>query len=123
VCRRRVGGGEIFRACGPREIVALPITAAEAVEVLQLRGSFYPFGYDIQTERSSQADQEPDDLVGLFMLAYPSHERSVDLERVNRELLKIAERAIPSAEVVEADTHSDAPEALSGPIEPVRDRR
>ena len=43
------------------------------------------------------------------------HERAVDLQRVHRELLQVAQRTIAGAEVVEADPHADGAQLGSTP--------
>ena len=89
-----------------REEEALGVRAPEALQLARLHVALDSFGDHAGVERSGQRQDALDDgrTVGEQQAL---HERAVDLERVDRKLVQVAQRRIAGPEVVEIDFHAE----------------
>ena len=96
-------------ACGrqrTREQVALRVRAAEPLELARLHFALDPFGDHAGVERPGQREDALDD-GRTSGQQQAGDERSVDLERVHRQLVQVAQRRIAGPEVVEIDLDAE----------------
>ncbi len=118
---RPLGARRAQQVLGPsrrREEEPLGHVAAELARAVALQLGLDAFRDDLHPERMGHLrGGEHDGVVGVAR-AESRHERLIDLELIERELLQVAERRVPRAEVV--DGESD-PEILQPPQR--RDRR
>src|SRR3954453_1794347 len=87
--------------------VALRLGTPEITEDLQLMHALHALGDHVETERTSHrhdgAYQRP--IVGV--VGHAVHERPVDLDPLQRELLQQRQRGVTGSEVVERDPHAE----------------
>ena len=94
-----------------REEEPLGIPTSEALELARLGFAFHAFGHDAGVQGAGQRHDALDDgrAVGEQERA---HERTVDLERVDRKSVQVAQRRVPRAEVIEVDLHAELAQAV-----------
>src|SRR5688572_12166441 len=89
-----------------REEVALQAGAAELGEQAPLLLGLHPLGHHVEAElRPDRHHHAHQVLVGA--LVHAAHERLVDLDRVQRQVLQQREGGVAGAEVVERDAHTE----------------
>src|SRR5215208_4020329 len=103
------GGG-----LGVGEQVALGVVAAELVELGQLAGGLDALGDDGQAEGVAEADDGGDHGVVGWVEVEAGHERAVDLERRQRQVLEGGQGRVAGAEVVDRDVDAEGGQALEG---------
>ena len=81
-----------FRAERPRERKALAEVASQVLELEQLAPRLHAFGDHIQPQAFTERNNRSHDLRVLSGMPDAGDERAVDLQRVKRELMEIAER-------------------------------
>ncbi|QWG14807.1 BamA/TamA family outer membrane protein [Bradyrhizobium sediminis] len=91
----------------PTEEIALPLFASHAGEQIGDGAVFDAFCDHRQAQLLAQADSRADNRRIVGISKQLEHERTVDLEPVEREFLQIAQAGIAGAEVVEHDTHAE----------------
>src|SRR5579864_8378415 len=90
----------------PREEIALPGIAVLALELGQLRALLDALGERLQVERLAEAHEDVDEGRRLLRRRHGADEAAVDLDRVDRELAQVGERAVTGAEVVDREAHA-----------------
>ena len=89
----------------------LDVADTEARERGELLRGLDAFGDDVELERPSHARDRLDEHAGAAVVgAQRLDEAAVDLQRVEREVLEVAERRVAGAEVVDRDVHADRAE-------------
>ncbi len=88
------------------EIIALHDGAAERFEMVELGLSFDPFGDGGHSQRCSQADYRCRYGGVDRVRVQPLDEAAVDLDDVDREVLKVAQRGVPGPEVIYSQPHA-----------------
>ena len=99
--------GEVGGRNRPAEVVALNFVAAFRLEEGKLLGRLDPLGARPHAERASEADHRAHDGVGLAPGLESADEGAVDLDRVERELLQVAETRVARAEIIHGDAHAE----------------
>src|SRR5439155_20440219 len=84
----------------------LGVRAPEALQLARLVVALDTFGDYAGIECSRQSQDALDD-GGTVGKHQALHERPIDLERVDRKLVQVAQRRIPGPEVVEIDFHAE----------------
>ncbi len=69
-------------------------------------------GDDLEAKRMSEADDGADDVALGAVLGHAGHERTIELDRIERKRLQVIERRVASTEVVEQDAHAEILELL-----------
>ncbi len=95
------------------KIISLAKLAAEFPKLGELAGRLHAFGDHVETEALGEGDDRPHDLRVLAAGADPGDEGAVDLERVEGELMEVAERRVALAEIVEGELDARATSAGS----------
>src|SRR5216684_1308861 len=95
---------------GPAEVVPLRVRAVQLLQNRELLGRLHPLGDDFEVEALRQGEDGVHDLRPLLRLADALDEAAVDLERVDGELVQVAERRVAGAEVVEIEAHAHRPQ-------------
>src|SRR5215467_5140894 len=90
----------------PREEEALALVAAQVLQLETLLVGLDAFRRHVHVEALGHGDHRAHDGAVAALVAEPLHEGAVDLERVHREALEIAERRVPGAEVVDGEPHA-----------------
>src|SRR3954452_22589369 len=101
-----LGGGRV-----PDE-VPLRVVAAEAREAVERGARLDALGSDTQAERARQLDGGAHDRVVGGVAVHHRDERAVDLDLVDWQALKLRERGVAGAEVVDRPAHADAREPV-----------
>src|SRR5215472_10050568 len=89
----------------PREEEALALVAAQVLQLETLLVGLDAFRGHVHVEALGHGDHRAHDGAVAALVAEPLHEGAVDLERVYREALEIAERRVAGAEVVDGEPH------------------
>src|SRR5664279_5216984 len=100
---------------GAGEEVALAAVARLAPDVVELAGVLDAFGERLDAESLAELDEGVDDGAGLGVSGDVTHERPVDLQRIDGELAQVAEAGIARAEVVDRDAHAQCLEGVQMP--------
>ena len=100
---------------GLANTIALPILAAERAKDRQVFGRFHPFGDHLPPQLMRQDDDGLHDGERIIIGPQPPHERLIDLEERNRQLLQIAQGRIARAEIVQTRLNPLRFELLAGP--------
>src|SRR5712692_9610713 len=87
---------------GSREQISLTELAMQRLEQRALLGGLDPFGDDVDRQAVAEGQDRADDL-DVLRLARGAHERRVDLQRVDRKAMQVAERRVAGPEIVERD--------------------
>ena len=94
------------RGHGSGEEIALPEVAAGGAQPVGLRAGLDTLGDDADPQAVGERDDGIDDrAVRHFVEA--EHERAVDLEHVERQVLEVGERRVARPEVVEDEPHTE----------------
>src|SRR5262245_12834100 len=93
------------------ENIALRVFAAELIELDRVGIGLRALRYDLHAEVVRHRDDRAQDHRPLA-LAGGTHERLVDLDSVEREALKIRERRMAGAEIVERKTSAELADAM-----------
>ena len=105
-------GAQVLDRLRRGEEVSLRFVAPERNELGELALGLDPFGHDLQVERVREPDHGGHDRGVARVGAEPAHERAIDLDRIHREALQVAERRVAGAEVVDRRTARRGP----GPV-------
>lgn len=97
IAKQALGGVGID---GRSEEVALGKIAAEAAEVIELRGFFDPLGDDLAVQFASESENEVDDVLAGAIGLHVGHERAVNLNDIGRETAQGDEGNAAGAEVI-----------------------
>ena len=98
----------------PREQEALTRVAVGALQVLELGQVLDALAEGLEVERLAQVDEGLDERGRLLGGGDALDEGAVDLERVDRELTQVGERAVAGAEVVDGDPDAERLESRAG---------
>src|ERR1041384_2577282 len=90
---------------GAREEETLTILAAQHLQLLVLLFGFDTFGNDFHPEVASEGGDSTNDRV-VVVSRQARHERTIDLEVIERETMQVAERRIAGSKVVDAQLHA-----------------
>src|SRR5438105_15801035 len=93
-----------------REEEPLNETAPEPVQGGRLGGRLDALGDHLDAEISSEQQDGLDDPPVLLVRAHRPDEARIDLEKVDREPVQIAERAVSGPEVVDAQLQPELPQ-------------
>ena len=91
----------------PRQQIALAVVAAEILQQRKLGLGFDAFGDHFLFEALGERDDRLQDLGIFAAFADAVNERAVDLERVERQAVQIAERRIARAKIVDAELDAE----------------
>src|SRR5256885_298105 len=110
--RKRCARGRCARARRRRRPRASSIrisSAASSVrgEELQLLLRLDAFGDDLEPELAAHRDDGRADRGVIRVPPEIRHERAVDLERLDREMLEVRERGVAGAEIVDRDVYTE----------------
>ena len=94
---------QVGRGLRRQEEVSLRLVALEVDQRHELLLGLDALGRDPQPERVSETDHGGHDRGVAGIRAEAAHERAVDLHRVDREALEVAERRVAGAEVVDRE--------------------
>jgi hypothetical protein len=86
----------------PPEIAHLPL------EVLELRVVFDPLRHDLDPKVLAELNEAVDHGTGLRGPCESAGERPIDFQCVDEELLRVAERRVAGAEVMNGDTYANS---------------
>ena len=113
---RQQAGGD-GRRHGPAEQVALPEVAAELAQALGLARSVSMPSATTPMPRPWASAMTASTIERSALVRRAGHERAVDLDRVERQVLQVGQRRVAGPEVVEheADAELRAAPAASGP--------
>src|SRR5918996_5545440 len=98
----------------PAEIVALDFVAAFRLEKRELPGRLHALGAGPHAERAPEPEHRAHDRVGFALGLETTDERLVDLDRVEREFLQVAEARVAGAEIVHGDAHAEVAKPSEG---------
>src|SRR5215813_9246458 len=90
----------------PREEETLALVAAEVLQLETLLVGLDAFRGHVHVEALGHGDHRAHDGAVAALVAEPLHEGAVDLERVHREPLEIAERRVAGTEVIDGEPHA-----------------
>src|SRR5207237_4906336 len=82
------------------EEIPLGALASEPPQELRLLQGFHAFRHDVDPQALSQHEDALDDLDLALVVSHGADEGTVDLERVDGQLVQVAERRIPGSEVI-----------------------
>src|SRR5690242_2804890 len=99
---------DLLRRHGAGQVEALGQVAAELRDLLELGLCLDALGHHACVQRARHLHHRADD--HGVALAQLGHERAVELQELEREVLHIAERRVAGAEVVEHGLHSELPQ-------------
>ena len=105
--RARESIGERRRRERPAKKISLQVPHPSATQ--RFRGRLRvstPFGHDVQSELLADRDDHADKVLGRAV-AQVAHERLVDLDRVERQVLDDRQRRVARAEIVQRDAHAE----------------
>src|SRR5687767_8644541 len=97
----RENGARVIARQRPVEVIALAELARELLQPVHLVRGFDPFGGHVHRQAGGQRDDRADDL-GVTALVHSTDERAVDLDRLKRKVVEVAQGGIAHPEVVEA---------------------
>jgi len=100
VCRVQERG-ELFRRHWPAEIVPLRLITLVSPEERHFCPGFHAFGHDPQIQTPAHADDSVHETGLVGRTCNLTHERWVDLERVDREPSEVAQTGISRPEVID----------------------
>src|ERR1700687_1252041 len=96
----------------PGEQVTLRPRAAQAAQRRDLLLGLDALGDDLDAEPLAEHEDGLDDLDLAVVGGHRLYERAIDLERVDRQLVQVAERRIAGAEVVDSQLNAQRAQAL-----------
>src|SRR5688572_19313057 len=88
------------------EQISLHEVAAMLAEEVELLAPFHLLGNHLESEIVCEREQRADDRAAAFVVRQWFHERSADLQAVQREVLKMGDAGVARAEVVEPEVHA-----------------
>src|ERR1035437_9935221 len=97
---------------GPGEKVALPEPATQLPKPPELRRRLYPFGDCRQAEGAPDLDDRMNQAGPPPWIVERSHERPVDLDVGDWELLQVCQRRVSGPEVVDGDLNAQSAEGV-----------
>jgi hypothetical protein len=83
------------------KIISLRVFAPEFPQHRKLFGRLQPFGDHIEPQAVGHGQDRPHDLHAISILAHCFREGTVDFQSVQRKAVKVAQRRIACAEVVD----------------------
>ena len=86
--------------------------AAEIGQRVQLRPGFHPFAHDLQIERAGHGNDRGHDRPVARIDRDIAHQRTVELQRIERQRLHVAEIGKAGAEIIERHAHAVRRERL-----------
>src|SRR5262245_3200319 len=89
----------------PAEEIALSFLTSHGDEQIGNRTVLDSFRDNRQTELPAESDGRADDRRIIGVREQVEHERPVDLQSIERELLQVAEAGVAGAEIVEHETN------------------
>src|SRR5882724_9646928 len=105
---------EARRLDRPAEVVALRVRAVHLAQQIELLLGLHSLGHHFHVQAAGEREDGVDDLQGVVGRADALDEAAVDLQRVDGELVQVAERAVSGAEVVEIDADAHRPQLGHG---------
>src|SRR4030088_940132 len=105
-------GGHRLRGHRTREVVALEHVTTELAQPVALPLGFDAFGDHGHPERPGHLDYGTDDLLVDAALVEAVYEGAIELDRVQRQPLEIAQRGVPGTEVVEEHANAECVEPI-----------
>ena len=103
----REQGSDALGLGGRAREVTLQQGTSEGTQLECLLLRLDTLGHALEAEAVRQAGDRGDDGAVLRVHRHALHERTVDLDHVDRELAHVAERREPGAEVVEREPHAE----------------
>ena len=119
---RAVGGlappGVVHQpGAGQRLLKYQPCTMISALDSsAEIPVSLHALHHDLQVQRLAESQQAAHDQRAAFA-ALRLHEAAVDLDRVDAELVQVAERRVAGAEIVDVDARADLAQAVEGHVQ------
>src|SRR6202044_2753108 len=99
---------ELLCRNGRREVEALSFRALPGLQELQLIPGLYPLGDHAHVQAPAHIDDGADDAGVVRIAGYVADERLVDLQRIDRKPLHVAQARIARAEIVERNAHAES---------------
>src|SRR5882762_7898393 len=90
-------------------------SAAEPVQSGRLGGRLHALGHHLHAQVAPEQEDRLDDAAVLLVRAHRPDEARIDLEQVDGQPVQVAERAVPGAEVVDAQLQPELPQAGQAP--------
>ena len=84
-----------------REQITLTVLALQRSQLIQLLLTFDTFSHNLHSEIARERNDRLDDLKVLIGIINAGDERTIDLQRVDREPVQITQRRVSSAEIVD----------------------
>src|SRR6516225_7831940 len=96
----------------PPEMVTLKKADTFGTQHRRVLGALDAFGHRGRTQTLDQTKQMAKKNPGLRTVRQISHQRAVDLDDVDRQDLKMSQRCVSGAKIVERNATSDAPQSV-----------
>src|SRR5712664_928067 len=96
------------------EVIALRVGAAHLAQQIELLLGLHALGHHLHVQAVGEREDGVDDLQPVVGGAHALDEAAVDLERIDGELVQVAEGAVPGPEVVQIDADAHRPQLDHG---------